>query len=58
MLICMEKEIILTTRVKEEEAELIKSASDKEYMSMSAYIRKCSVSKAKEILTEEKENVN
>lgn len=49
----MEKEIILTTRVTSKEAELIKSASEKEYQSVSAYIRKCVMVKTNEVLKDE-----
>ena len=50
----MEKEIPLSTRVKTSEAKLLKKVSENEFMSVSAFIRKCAINKAKELI--EKQN--
>jgi len=37
-------------RIKENEAELIKKAAEKEYMSMSSWIKKCAIKQSEKIL--------
>ena len=44
------KRVRIPTCLTDIEAELIKKASDKEYMSMSSFVRKCAVNKARNSL--------
>lgn len=46
------KEIRIPTCLTESEADLIKKASEKEYMSMSSWIRKCALKSSREIIGE------